>query len=111
MRAAGVGPRRHCKRCLTRVNERGNYNICVMRVLGVDVGERRVGLAISDPSRTLARPLATLTVQSAEDAIARVAGEVTRLLREDEGLGEVVVGLPKRLDGSPSDATARVTAF
>src|SRR5690349_5150741 len=49
-----------------------NYNICSMRVLGVDVGARRIGLAISDRSRTLARPLTTLTIASAADGIERV---------------------------------------
>ncbi len=47
-----------------------------MRVLGIDVGRRRVGLAISDPSGTLARPLGTLTVTSPADAVDRVAAEV-----------------------------------
>jgi putative Holliday junction resolvase len=83
------------------------------RVLGVDVGERRVGLAISDPSRTLARPLLTLTVSGLDDAVARVAGEIARLAgQEDEGgLATIVVGLPARLDGSPNEQTTKVDAF
>jgi len=83
----------------------------VTRVLGVDVGGRRVGLAISDPSRTLARPLVTLDVTSAADAVARVADEVSRLERDDDGLAAIVVGLPVHLDGSASEQTARVSAF
>ena len=82
-----------------------------MRVLGVDVGRRRVGLAISDPSGTLARPLATLTVESPADAVDRVVAEVTRLAAEDDGLAEIVVGLPARLDGSPNSETPGVAAF
>ena len=82
-----------------------------MRVLGIDVGRRRVGLAISDPSATLARPLATLTVTSAADAVDRVAAEVTRLSSEEDGLAGVVVGVPARLDGSPTDQTAGVAEF
>ena len=54
-----------------------------MRVLGIDVGRRRVGLAISDPSGTLARPLTTLAVASGGDAVARVMMEVTRLSAEE----------------------------
>jgi putative Holliday junction resolvase len=81
------------------------------RVLAVDVGGRRIGLAISDPSRTLARPLSTLEVKSAADGIARVVDEIARLQREDDGLASIVVGLPMRLDGSPGDETARVAAF
>ena len=82
-----------------------------MRVLGIDVGRRRVGLAISDPSGTLARPLATLTVTSAKEAVARVAAEVTRLAAEEDGLAAIVVGVPARLDGSPTDQTAGVAEF
>ncbi len=82
-----------------------------MRVLAIDVGDRRVGLAISDPSRTLARPLTTLTVADRTDAIDRVLAVVTRLQAEDDGLETIVVGLPSRLDGSPTDATPGVIAF
>jgi len=82
-----------------------------MRVLGVDVGERRIGLAISDRSRTLARPLTTLTIASAADAVNRVADTITRLRGEDDGLDMVVVGLPVKLDGSASTATARAVEF
>jgi putative holliday junction resolvase len=82
-----------------------------MRVLGVDVGERRVGLAISDRSRTLARPLTTLTIASADDAVARVAAAINTLRAEDDGLATVVVGLPSRLDGSPTEQTPKVIGF
>lgn len=82
-----------------------------MRVLGVDVGQRRVGLAISDRSRTLARPLLTLTVSNAGDAVDRVAAEVTRLAAEEDGLSMVVVGMPARLDGSPTALTPHVARF
>jgi putative Holliday junction resolvase len=82
-----------------------------MRVLGIDVGRRRIGFAISDPSRTLARPLSTVTVAGASDAIERAAETVARLQAEDDGLDEIVVGMPCRLDGTPTTATPRVIAF
>ena len=82
-----------------------------MRVLGIDVGRRRVGLAISDPSGTLARPLTTLTVTSAADTLGRVAAEVTRLSSEEDGLAAIVVGVPARLDGSPTNETRSVAEF
>jgi putative Holliday junction resolvase len=81
------------------------------RVLGVDLGRRRVGLAVSDPTGMLARPFATLTVRSAADALDQVAAHVERLAAEDDGLSAVVVGVPSRLDGSPTDQTASTTAF
>ena len=80
-----------------------------MRVLGVDLGERRIGLAISDPSGTLARPLETLQVHG--DRVAQVLDVVQRLSVEDDGLAAIVVGLPGRLDGTPNDQTPRVLAF
>jgi putative Holliday junction resolvase len=82
-----------------------------MRVLGLDVGERRIGVAISDPSRTLARPLSTITVTGAADAIDRVSAMVTLLEAEDDGLDAIVVGVPCRLDGTPTTATPHVLAF
>jgi putative holliday junction resolvase len=82
-----------------------------MRILGVDVGRRRVGLAISDTSATLARPLGTLTVTSRTDAAQRVAAEATRLAAEDDGLAAIVVGVPSRLDGSPTGESPGVAEF
>jgi putative Holliday junction resolvase len=79
-------------------------------VLGLDVGRRRIGLAISDRSRTIARPLTTLTVSPGDD-VTSVAREIDRLSHEEDGVGAIVVGIPVRLDGSPSEQTAYVTEF
>jgi len=79
--------------------------------MGIDVGARRIGLAISDVTRTLARPLKTIEIANARDGVQRVADEVVRLAAEDDGVGTIVIGLPVRLDGSPSDQTARVAEF
>jgi putative Holliday junction resolvase len=83
----------------------------VGRVLGIDVGERRIGLAISDPSRTLARPLGRLIVGGTDEAVTRVASEIERLSQEEGGLAAIVVGRPARLDGSPTEQTPKVDAF
>jgi putative Holliday junction resolvase len=82
-----------------------------MRILGIDVGRRRVGLAISDPSGTLARPLLTVTVARAADAVDKVLVQVARLAAEDDGLAAIVVGVPARLDGRPTAETPYVAAF
>ena len=83
-----------------------------MRTLGVDVGERRIGLALSDPSGTLATPLRTLRTPGGLAArVAQVRGEIDRLAAEESGLAGIVVGLPLDLDGRPGEQTARVTAF
>lgn len=81
-----------------------------MRILGLDIGKRRVGVATSDLTRTLARPLATLQVSDA-DRLDKVVAEVMRLAGEEDGVASVVVGLPRRLDGTPSDQTADVERF
>lgn len=80
------------------------------RLLGIDVGRRRIGLAISDPTGLLARPLSTLTVD-ASAGVDRVVAEIDRLAGEAEGLSAVVVGLPVRLDGSRHELSAYVARF
>jgi putative Holliday junction resolvase len=81
-----------------------------VRVIGIDFGERRIGVAISDPSGTLARPLKTIDRGSASDAdaIDTIHATIAQLASEDH-VGSVVVGLPAHLDGTPSPQTARVS--
>jgi putative Holliday junction resolvase len=79
--------------------------------MGIDVGARRIGLAISDVTRTLARPLKTIEVAAPDEAVDRVAAEIAAAAAEEDGVSTVVVGLPRRLDGSESEQTARVAAF
>jgi putative Holliday junction resolvase len=81
-----------------------------VRALAIDLGGKRIGLAISDPTGTLARPLDVVRAAGGEQVRAIVA-LVDRLAREEGGLGTIVVGLPLRLDGTPNDQTPLVTAF
>jgi putative Holliday junction resolvase len=81
------------------------------RVLAIDSGGRRVGLALSDRSGTLARPLETIAVSGAADAVDRVARRIDELSAEEDGVATIVVGLPARLDGSASNATPAVLQF
>jgi putative Holliday junction resolvase len=83
-----------------------------VRIVGLDVGERRIGVAISDATCTLARPVGVLRPAGLErDAVSLAAAEIARLAAEDDGVGSLVVGLPRHLDGTPSEMTARVEAF
>jgi putative Holliday junction resolvase len=83
-----------------------------MRFVGLDIGEKRIGVAVSDVSGTLARPLGVLRPSGLDvDALDVVSTEIARLAAEEDGLGEIVIGLPRRLDGSPSDMTPRVEHF
>jgi len=76
------------------------------RHLGLDVGDRRIGLALSDETATLASPLATLLrVGPRKDAAA-----VAELARRHE-VREVVVGLPLNMDGTRGPQARKVLAF
>ena len=80
--------------------------------MGLDVGERRIGVAVSDVTGTLARPLAVLRPSGLDvDALDMVASEIARLAEEEDGVGAIVIGLPRRLDGTPTDMTLRVELF
>lgn len=90
------------------MSEIGSANSLSGRVLAIDVGGKRTGLAISDATRTLARPLDVIhSANPLEPLLARIAV----LREEDDGLAAIVVGLPKRLDGSPNEQTSRVEAL
>lgn len=83
-----------------------------VRVVGLDLGERRIGVAISDATRTLARPVGVLVRPRADaDALCLVADEIRRLTAEEDGVESIVVGLPRRLDGTANEMTHRVQAF
>jgi putative holliday junction resolvase len=80
-----------------------------VRIVGVDLGLKRVGLAVSDPSGTLARPLRTIARGTSDrEAAAALAEVIQALAADDDGLEAVVVGLPTRLDGSDTEQTLRV---
>ena len=76
------------------------------RILAVDWGARRVGLAVSDPTGLIARALPTLEVRSEDQAVAAVL-EACRL----EEAERIVVGLPLRLDGSRGEAAEAAVRF
>ena len=83
-----------------------------MRVLGIDYGGRRIGLALSDASGTLASPLRVFERPRSEPETVRLLGqEIARLVADDDGLATVVVGWPRRLDGTPNAQTPLVEAF
>ena len=83
-----------------------------MRIVGLDVGERRIGVAISDVTCTLARPVGVLLGAALDDkTVKRAADEIARLASEEEGVQSIVVGLPRRLDGSPNAMTPRIETF
>ena len=83
-----------------------------MRIVGFDAGERRIGVAMSDGTGTLARPVGTLRPLALDErAVQMASDEIARLAAEEGGVDGIVVGLPRRLDGSPNDMTPKVTMF
>jgi putative Holliday junction resolvase len=79
-----------------------------VRVVGIDLGERRIGVAVSDATATLARPLKTLQRGASDAAAVELLRSTIVELDAEEEVGSVVIGLPKRLDGSPNLQTPRV---
>ena len=75
--------------------------------MAIDPGSKRVGLALSDETRTIASPYRTLPAEPAESLVDRLVAT----LRE-AGAGRLVVGLPKNMDGSsgPQVKAARLLA-
>jgi putative Holliday junction resolvase len=74
--------------------------------LGLDVGERRIGVARSDPSGLLATPLTTVVRTSDRAAVAAI-----RALVQENGVELLVVGWPDTEAGTPSVQAQRVDAF
>ncbi|MDA1278785.1 MAG: Holliday junction resolvase RuvX [Chloroflexi bacterium] len=74
-------------------------------MLGVDYGEVRIGLALSDPTGTIATPISAIPAAGKDDAlrVARIATE--------NGVIKIVVGLPLSLDGTHGPASKKVNAF
>ncbi len=78
-----------------------------MRVMGVDYGRKRVGIALSDPTGTLASPLETLTRRAGKRPPVAAIGRVA----DREGVEHVVLGLPLELDGTENDWCREVRDF
>jgi putative Holliday junction resolvase len=81
-------------------------------VLGIDYGARRIGLALSDATATLASPWRVMhRPRSEAETMRLLMVEIAALKDADDGLAAVVVGWPRRLDGSPNEQTAIVETF
>jgi len=76
------------------------------RILALDVGEARIGVAVSDPLRIIAQPHSVLTASSLEHDVAAVCD----LAAEMEAV-RIVVGLPLNLEGKPGPQAHKVLAF
>ena len=77
-----------------------------MIVLGIDYGDARVGVAVSDGTGLIATSVCTLEVKGMRDAAKKVREKQTAL-----GAGKIVLGLPKNMDGSESFRAEKTRAF
>lgn len=75
-----------------------------MRYLAIDLGSRRIGLAISDQQQTLASPLGILRPGP------ELLDQIARIIKE-QGVGGVVVGLPLNMDGTEGPQARKVREF
>lgn len=83
-----------------------DYGEYEMRSLGLDVGDRRTGVAISDPQGILASPLTVLASEDEDTLINEILKLVERYRAE-----RIVVGLPRRLSGEIGKQASKVTTF
>lgn len=77
-----------------------------MRLLGLDVGTKTIGMALSDATRIIATPLDTIRRTRFRDDVKRMLDEIAR-----HKVGGFVIGLPLALDGSDSPRTQGVRQF
>ena len=77
-----------------------------MKILGLDVGDKRIGIAISDELRWTAQGLGVLNRRDIEKDLREIKELVVA-----EKVSEVVVGLPKNMDGSLGERAQKVLSF
>lgn len=76
------------------------------RVLAVDLGSRRIGVALSDPTGTVAAPLHTIPHRERRKDVAAVAA-----VAQARGVERIVLGWPRNMDGTSGPAARRAEAF
>jgi putative Holliday junction resolvase len=77
------------------------------RFMGIDHGEVRIGVALSDPTGTIASAAETVRVDAGyRNALARIAA-----LASEKDVGTVVLGWPRNMNGTEGPAAAKVAAF
>ncbi len=77
-----------------------------MRIMGLDIGDKRIGVALSDPGGVLASPHAIIERSNEEQDVAAVIDIMTQ-----NDVGEIIVGLPRLMDGTVGQQGAKVEAF
>lgn len=81
-------------------------DIIVMRIMGLDIGEKWIGMAMSDPTETLATPLSRIASGDTAGAIEAIVS-----LAQEHGVGRIVAGMPYTLSGAVGPQAQSVEAF
>lgn len=76
------------------------------RVLAVDYGERRIGLALSDPAGLIAQGLETIQTPGTDETLASIVDIV-----EEQQVREIILGLPVHMDGTAGEMAGKVEAL
>lgn len=76
------------------------------KILAIDFGERRIGIAISDNKHTFAFPKLTIDTEKTTDALQKIKNLII-----DNDIGKVVIGNPVRVDGEDSKKSQQIKNF
>lgn len=76
------------------------------RILGIDHGNRRIGLALSDPMQIISRPYRTITFLNMQDVILKL-----KEIIKEKDIEKIVLGLPKGMRGQDTSQTKTVREF
>lgn len=77
-----------------------------MRIVGIDYGDSRTGLAVSDPTAKLASPMGCIEEKNPQKAAKKIAAQIQTLSAE-----LIVLGLPKNMDGSEGERAKKTRLF
>lgn len=80
---------------MPKIHQPNSERILFMKILGIDLGDTRTGLAVSDPTGFLATPIGTITETSLKETAKQIAQKVTELK-----IDKIVLGLPKNMNGT-----------
>ncbi|MFH1032247.1 MAG: Holliday junction resolvase RuvX [Chloroflexota bacterium] len=76
------------------------------RILGLDIGDKRIGVALSDPAGIVARPLTIIDSRGDKQTVEAII----RIVEQNQ-VGQIVVGLPLAMDGGVGQQAGKVKAF
>ena len=83
-----------------------NFQVLEGRIIGLDVGEARTGVALTDPLGIIASPFDTIEVKS-----PRADAEAVKAIAEEQGAIRIVVGVPLNMQGEVGPQAEKVLAF